>query len=144
MRKLFLLPLIISCAHLEEDSGRVKNVIESFSSTFKIQPQSYVYHEFNISKGQHFRGFAQIVKGDDISFIFVLSEDDFKEFEKMFEEGSSLDDVNAKIKLFSQIKTEFKFTAQETGKLYIVLGNTSFFKWKDIYLEYEVYEYQYR
>jgi hypothetical protein len=143
MRRLFLIPLFLSCASVEEE-GRVKNVIESFSSTFRVQPQSYVYHEFNISKGQHFRGFARIIKGDDISFIFVLSEEDFKEFERIFEEGLPLEDVKARIKLFSQINTEFKFTAQETGKFYVVLGNTSFFKWKEIHLEYEVYEYEYR
>jgi len=124
MRRLFLIPLLVSCASVEEE-GRVKNVIES-----------YVYHEFNISKGQHFRGFARIIKGDDISLI--------KEFERIFEEGLPLEDVKAKIKLFSQINTEFKFTAQETGKFYVVLGNTSFFKWKEIRLEYEVYEYEYR
>ena len=125
MRRLFLIPLVLSCASIEEE-GRVKNVIESFSSTFRVQPQSYVYHEFNISKGQHFRGFARII------------------FERIFEEGLPLEDVNARIKLFSQINTEFKFTAQETGKFYVVLGNTSFFKWKEIHLEYEVYEYEYR
>ncbi len=92
MRRLFLIPLFLSCASIEEE-GRVKNVIES-----------YVYHEFNISKGQHFRGFARIIK----------------EFERIFEESLPLEDV----KLFSQINTEFKFTAQEAGKFYVVLGNT--------------------
>lgn len=99
MRRLFLIPLVLSCASIEEE-GRVKNVIESFSSTFRVQPQSYVYHEFNISKGQHFRGFARII------------------FERIFEEGLPLEDVNARIKLLSQINTEFKFTAQETWRIH--------------------------
>ncbi len=138
-----LLFLIFSCASLEEEN-RVKNVIESISYTFRIQPQSYVYHDFRISKGQHLKVSTLLIKGDDISFVFVMSEDEFKEFQRIFEEGLPLEDVKAKIKIFSQTKAEFTFTAQEDEKLYIVLGNTSFFRWKEIRLEYEVYEYEYR
>jgi hypothetical protein len=110
------------------------HLIKSTSQTLAIPASSYRTLTWSFPQNVKVEGEIELIEGDDISYFYVMDEENFYRFESeetfnYIEGGKAL------------VSYPFEFTISKEGTYYFVIGNSALFQNKTVKISFRIYKY---